>query len=232
MEAQMRGAFDEMMPRLITVINSLEEMDLECEMTLFLPAREDSPALGNPAVRVGEDIFTLSPLETDDDDVCILSITRPFAMEDDKILFKEWEFPWIGDEIDAQELRITLRLFDEACERGYFGSDAMGMPDGLYIMPRLRGLYYCLAEIGASPEYTGDDTGAAVRIVDREITFTLSYLRTDEPESWILVIECLKENEEKRIFRIPEFGGLKDPQEYGRLLEATGMLLQLGDLPE
>ena len=32
---------------------------MKCEMTLFLPAPEDSPALGQPAVRAGEDIFTV-----------------------------------------------------------------------------------------------------------------------------------------------------------------------------
>lgn len=101
MEERSVGTEEQVMPWLFEAMDGLSMQGMKCEMTLFLPAPEDSPALGQPAVRAGEDIF---------------------------------------------------------------------------------------------------------------------------PETWILVLKCAEENGKSITLRIPEYGGLKAPEEYGRLLEAAEIL--------
>ena len=221
MEKQMDTVQDQIMSWLMKAMDGLEEMGEECELTLFLPAPEDSPALGQPAVRVGEDIFTVIPMEIDDDDVYLFSIIHPYPAQDDGISFREWEFPRTGDEVDAEELKMTLKLFRRACEEGTFERDDEGIPDILYEMPRLQGLFASLAETGTEPELVRDNEGASILIKDKDISVRLSYIRTGYPEAWILVLECRDEKENRKTFQIPEFGGLKDSLHYGELVETA-----------
>lgn len=120
----------------------------------------------------GEDIFTVTPLEADDNDIFIFSIISGGPGQEEKTAFRLWEFP----------------------------------------------------RAGAEPELTGSNEGESVRINDGKITIELSYLRTVFPETWILVLKCAEENGKSITLRIPEYGGLKAPEEYGRLLEAAEIL--------
>ena len=221
MEEQTDVAQDQIMSWLTEAMEGLEEVGEECELTLFLPAPEDSPALGQPAVRVGEDIFTVIPMEIDDDDVYLFSIIHPYPGQEDGISFRSWEFPGTGDKVDAEELLMTLKLFRRAYEEGAFESDAGGLPDMLYEIPRLQGLFAGLAETGAEPEFVRNDEGASILISDKAVTVRLSYMSTGYPEVWILVLECEDEKGNKKTFQIPESGGLKDPLHYGKLIETA-----------
>ena len=224
MEERSVGTEEQVMSWLFEAMDGLSMQGMKCEMTLFLPAPEDSPALGQPAVRAGEDIFTVTPLEADDNDIFIFSIISGGPGQEEKTAFRLWEFPWAGAEIDIEELMQIITLFDKAWSNEIFEIDTEEIPEDIYRMPRINGLYACLAEIGAEPELTGSNEGGSVRINDGKITIELSYLRTVFPETWILVLKCAEENGKSITLRIPEYGGLKAPEEYGRLLEAAEIL--------
>ena len=224
MEKQVTGAEDQIMAWLTEAMEVLEETGKRCELTLYLPAPEDSPFLGQPAVRAGDDIFTVRPFETDDEDIFIFSVIRPGPGEGNEVSYTEWEFPWAGEEINGDELSRSLRIFDKACKKESFVADDEDIPEFFYDRPRLRGLYACLTEIGAEPEIKREEGGEYILIKDGEITLRLSYLRADDPEDWILILECGDENGNKKTFRIPECSGVRSPEEYGRLLEAAERL--------
>ncbi len=231
-------------PGLMVIMKDLRAAGKRCNpsLTLFIQdengSHEDLPALmiyadepdpENPHplsdnTGIKHDILlSLYPIESDHSDMLILSLSRTVSTSNGKLSYARWEFPLTGDTLRNNNLLRILNIFDRSLDDKplYDTDDAARVFYAEYI--RLNGVSEKLWDIGIGHElFTPTDRSPFIEIKDEDISVEISYINAGDIDSWILTIECKKSAETVR-YDIPEFGGIRSSDDYGKLIEAAEM---------
>ncbi|MCR5746861.1 MAG: hypothetical protein K6G03_04065 [Lachnospiraceae bacterium] len=190
------------------------------------PDPENShPLSDNTGIR-HDILLSLYPLESDDTDMMILSLYRTVSTSEDKLTYAHWQFPLTGDTLRNNNLLRILNIFDRSSddEPLYDTDNAARISHAEYI--RLNGISEKLGDIGIGHElFVPENSSPFIEITDEDTSVEISYTNAGDVDSWILTIECKRTAETVR-YDIPEFGGIRSSDDYGKLIEATEMSLE------